>query len=161
PVPVAAQGKLQPFAAHRSQLRGQLGGTLPVLRHTFGRENTPAATPCDWLTHLDRPAISLPELLHVAGCQPYQLTQQFVRGDEWGNLRRFGHKAPWLDEEAAGGNSHRLYRLFDFVEVGPRAAGVAAGGRVPGKVNVNTLWDPDVFRAVCDAQPSNYFADAD
>jgi hypothetical protein len=38
---------------------------------------------------------------------------------------------------------------------------VAAGGRLPGKINLNTVWDREVFRALCDAQPPNYFGEAD
>jgi hypothetical protein len=33
------------------------------------------------------------------------------------------------------------------------------GDRIPGKVNINTVWDIDTFRALCDAQVSNYFLD--
>src|SRR5262249_18307956 len=43
----------------------------------------------------------------------------------------------------------------------PQAAGVAVGGRIPGKVNINTVWDPEIVRALCDAQPSNHFGEAD
>jgi hypothetical protein len=31
------------------------------------------------------------------------------------------------------------------------------GSRQPGKININTIWDKEVFRALCDAQPSNRF----
>jgi hypothetical protein len=29
--------------------------------------------------------------------------------------------------------------------------------RLPGKVNLNTVWDEEIFQALCDAQPSNSF----
>jgi hypothetical protein len=31
------------------------------------------------------------------------------------------------------------------------------GGRKPGKININTIWDVPTFRALCDAQPCNGF----
>jgi hypothetical protein len=37
---------------------------------------------------------------------------------------------------------------------------VGAGGRIPGKININTIWDPETLHAICDAQPSNHFSDA-
>ncbi len=160
-LPVASRGKLQPYAAHRSQLAAQLPGPNANLSYSFGRENLPAPARYDWLTHLDRPPTSPLELLHVSGCQPYQLTQRFIAPNAGGLPVKFGHRAPWLDDgRAAGGPSHRLYRLFEFLETAPQAAGVAAGGRIPGKINLNTVWDPETFRALCDAQPSNSFGDA-
>jgi hypothetical protein len=157
--PLAATGRLQPYAAHRSQSRQQTPAAGPNLSHTFGRQNFPQPAQCDWLTHLDRPPTSPPELLHVSGCQPYQLTQQFVRTDDAGQVKRFGHRAPWLDPgRLPGGPSHCLYRLFEFLETGPLADGVAAGGRLPGKINLNTVWDVETFRALCDAQLANWFS---
>src|SRR5439155_7775364 len=125
---------------------------------------------------LDRPLISPIELLHVSGYQPYQLTQRFItvqiNGKSFGKLLPFGHRAPWLDEDlqedllgsgsfSSGLSSHRLYRLFEFLETGPLSAGVAAGGRIPGKININTVWDLETLQAICDAQPSNHFSEAD
>src|SRR5262249_49812736 len=66
--------------------------------------------------------------------------------------------APWLDEGLAPGvSSSRLYRLLEFVTAVPPAAGWAAGGRLPGKVNINTIWDPETLLALCDPQPANRF----
>ena len=114
------------------------------------------------LTHLDRRPSSVLELLQVSGYQPYQLTQRFMTLGNDGTLTKFGHRAPWLDEgQTPGGPSHRLYRLFEFLDVGTEASGVAPMGRVPGKINLNTVWDPEVFRAVCDAQPANTFSTSD
>jgi hypothetical protein len=122
------------------------------IQHTFGRPNfpLPRTGKYDWLVHLDRQPVSPMELLHVSACQPYQLTQRFVRGDNTNPANRFQHQAPWADE------SRRLYRLFEFLECGSRAAGVRHRGRVPGKINLNTVWDVETFRALCDANPSNH-----
>src|SRR5262249_40178920 len=127
----------------------------------FGRGNIPAPPRYDWLTHLDRPLRSPLELLHVSGYQPYQLTQRFVHVDSTGLLTKFGHRAPWLDELLPPGTSQRLYRLFELLETGTLAAGVAAGGRIPGKINLNTTRDPETWQALCDAQPSSYFGEAE
>jgi hypothetical protein len=34
------------------------------------------------------------------------------------------------------------------------------GDRVPGKVNINTIWDPETIQGLCDKQPSNNFSTA-
>ncbi len=87
-------------------------------------------------------------------------------------LNLFGHYAPWFDTLPAGGtlstmacpwwfdlnlpagSSHRLYRLFEFLECGDRALGVNGLGRIPGKVNINTVWDPEILHALIDANMS-------
>jgi hypothetical protein len=156
--PIAATGKQQPYAAHRSQLRQQIVAAQPTLLHTFGRANVPAPEHYDWLTHLDRAPISPVELLHVSGYQPYQLTQRFMTIDAAGGLLPFAHRAPWLDDgQAPGGPSYRLYRLFEFLD----AAGDSAVGRLPGKINLNTVWDAEILQALCDPQPANAFTTAD
>src|SRR5207302_6640359 len=35
------------------------------------------------------------------------------------------------------------------------------GDRIPGKININTIWDPETLRALCDPQPANGFTPAD
>jgi hypothetical protein len=32
--------------------------------------------------------------------------------------------------------------------------------RIPGKININTIWDPETLMALCDPQPSNAFTEA-
>jgi hypothetical protein len=34
---------------------------------------------------------------------------------------------------------------------------IPGGDRVPGKVNINTIWDPEILHALCDPQPANSF----
>jgi hypothetical protein len=65
----------------------------------------------------------------------------------------------WFDDGTSGltnqvGQSHRLYRLFEFLECGDRGFGVNGLGRIPGKVNINTIWDPEVLQALIDANTS-------
>lgn len=53
--------------------------------------------------------------------------------------------------EPKPGPSARLYRALEFFRVGDRTVEMASGGRVLGKVNINTIWDRAVFDAICDA----------
>src|SRR5262249_29448303 len=71
--------------------------------------------------------------------------------------RSFDHYARWWEEK------RRLYRVFEFLETRPRAAGLppTPGDRIPGKININTVWDPEVLLALCDPQPSNNFTPDD
>src|SRR5215469_10121356 len=84
-------------------------------------------------------------------CKPHELTQMFV--DSAGN--KFTHRAPWTLQDS------RLYRLLEMVTLRPLQTGVAMGGRIPGKVNINAINDIDIWRAICDAQNANQFADTD
>ena len=76
------------------------------------------------LTHLDREVISPFELLNVSGFRPHQLTHQFITGNG-----AFTHRVPWFDEDLNNGNSHRLYRLFAFLDVEDRMTGVSPSRR--------------------------------
>ena len=52
------------------------------------------------------------------------------------------------------GSTHRLSRLFEFLECGDRAFGVNGLGRIPGKVNINTIWDAEILLALIDGNSS-------
>jgi hypothetical protein len=121
---------------------------------------TPTQTlqlPFDWLVHLDRQLISPMELMHVSAFKPHELTQQFMKSLNNNNRaysftnEKFQQRAPWLTPDA------RIFRALEFLSTGDRCAGVIAGGRIPGKININGIWDPETFLALCDAQSSNSF----
>jgi hypothetical protein len=116
--------------------------------------------PFDVLHHPDRIPVSPAELLHVSWFKPHELTQQFMIGtfqevnsDTPGH--RFQHRAAWTN------GSSRLLRFLDHVSCGTFGAGVAPNGRLPGRVNLNTLWDRNVFAAVVDAAAANHFTAAE
>lgn len=161
-----SRGKLQPYASYwsavaaNSQVQNQgLAATVGTTKHTFGQKNNNqgvAAGPYDWLVHLDRQLNSPMELLQVSGYQPYQLTHRFVQNTPNAPLplqppdpQRFRHQVPWFDE------TNRLARVFSFLSTKSRAAGVQFGGRIPGKININTVWDKEIFESLCDPQNGN------
>jgi hypothetical protein len=193
PTPVATRtsmGRREPYAAAAAQFIPQTpnnNGNPNTFQpqHTFFRHNgveaapannnpDPAATgpkgatqpqtlqiPFHWLTHLNRQLVSPGELLQVSGYKPHELTHQFVTGAALPGVP-YRHTAPWFDQAS------RLYRALELLETGDRAAGMSVGGRLAGKININTLWplqDPNtgaimnpVWRALCDAQtPTNNF----
>jgi hypothetical protein len=119
----------------------------------------------DWLCHLDRPLVSPLELLQVSAFAPWGLTQQFMLGAA--NNQRFQHRANWFDE------SQRLFRFFEFVQTHPVTRGTPSNGptsaaasataffnkypnptifyeRIPGRINLNTIWDQAILEALCD-----------
>ncbi len=161
PPPVPSRfsvGRTQPYdgAAVRTLAQAPAAAQPGQPQQTFGGPNSSAAyptpPPADWLVHLDRPAISPMELLHAPCCKPHQLTHFFKDGT--GDAYQSFDQAPyWLLRDA----NSPLYRIFEFLETHSRVAGVAPGDRVPGRININTIWDPETFAALCDAQPSNGF----
>ncbi|MGH7169665.1 MAG: hypothetical protein ACRELG_05230, partial [Gemmataceae bacterium] len=168
--------------ASQSTLR--VGPVGLVDYHTLGLTNQPLATPFTWLVHLDRLLISPMELLHVSGFAPHLLTQRFITpnpaviktadpdvvaqpynyiapapinianglsptGYNSGNYLCFQHYAPWFNQ------ANRLYRFFEMVQTHDGASGIPVNGRVPGKININTLWDPPqtyplIYQALAD-----------
>ncbi|MGH7339631.1 MAG: hypothetical protein ACREKH_04005, partial [Candidatus Rokuibacteriota bacterium] len=144
-----SSGKLQPFASHPNRIRRQTAEQGGGTRHTLAEPNQPRQ-PFDWLVHLDRPLISPAELLSVTGVRPHELTHRFITTPA-GEQADFAHRVPWFDEDlapAASPRSHRLYRLFEFVQTPDRGEGTAALGRVPGKININAIHDLETFRAL-------------
>jgi hypothetical protein len=142
-------------------------------QHNFQSPNPPTPRdvstpqfqiPFDWMVHLDRQVVSPIELMYVAGVKPHQVTAAFAQRNGI-NFTAQHHLVPWTVEQMtpSGGTapvtSARLYRLFEVMQAQSRVNGVMPGGRTPGKININTIWDPEVFLALCDAQPGNGFYD--
>ena len=118
--------------------------------------------------HLDRVPLSIGEALTTATCRPHEFP--------FFNNASADYVAGWHDPNT------RLYRFLELVQAGdtrvvqnltltdpfngnplpfpayPVQIG-AEGGRIPGKINVNTM-SKEVFSALCDAQPTNRFTQA-
>jgi hypothetical protein len=115
--------------------------------------DTPGATldlPFSWLVHLDRPVVNAMELLHVSGYHPHELTQQFMSG---ATGSPGGQYAPWVSNQAS-----LIYRALDLLGVPCFLNGTTPGSRLPGKMQINTMNDAELFLAQGDAQnaPNNF-----
>ena len=169
PLKIARQcswGRMQPYSGNPSQVVAQQIIPAPAsgLSHTFFRHNgqgnllsnagVTLTQPFDWLVHLDRSPISPVELLDICAYKPHELTQQFVTGPS-SSEKKFQHLADWSS------NGSRLHRALALLETRSLTVGMGTGGRIPGRVNVNTIWDEAVFQSVCDADGSNSFTTND
>jgi hypothetical protein len=143
-----------PFNSHQGNLldSAPMPANVSHPQHTFFRHNINdpinPPPPFDWLVHLDRNFTSPIELLHVGGYRPFELTYKFKQG---GNAHQHVVPNPWGDSRA------RVYRFLEFVDAGYRMNGVPQDGQVPGKININTIWDEEVLQAILDAQPNSSF----
>ncbi len=147
-------GRTQPFAAAASELRKQTGNPAPTagqdthFNQTFYKHNdaTTLKNPFDWLVHLDRTLISPIEIACVSAWKPHELTQRFVV-----NGQSQQHMANWNNTSVANAgdaNAQRLYRAFGLLETRNRTYGLGFGGRVPGMINLNTVWDEAVLQSL-------------
>jgi hypothetical protein len=158
-------GRNQPYAANFSQQVNQVPnpmgmGTVqntffgPNVQNSAGQTNAFAYS---WLVHMNRPVINQMELLHVSGYKPHLLTQMFMTLPTNPNsgaptpAGMFTHRAPWLQSNAM------IYRALEFFEGGLRPQWTPIGGRFPGRINLNTVWDVDTFNALCSQMGINYF----
>jgi hypothetical protein len=144
------------------------GGVLP----TNGTETL--LGPFEWLVHMDRRLVNPMELLHVSTVKPHELTHRFAVPNPNPGARPFFHRhdlqhplAPLVDPPGPlfAANSP-LYRGLEVLAAKPWGHGLPEGGRVPGKVNINMIWDENpatgrsrVFDAVMDRQAANTFTD--
>ncbi len=153
-----SHGRAQPYDGH-PQYNLQQAPTPALVnqpQHTFFAPNQDNVfsprEPFDWFVHLDRQVISPMELIHAASCRPHLVTH-FFKSTLNDSYMGFNHAPYWLmrDEKSL------LHRGLEFLETGCRAGGTASSDQVPGKINLNTVWDPEIFLALCDPQPSSYF----
>jgi hypothetical protein len=148
--------KSQPYASspRSPYLTQATANPVPTTVDTFGSYNSAASY--NWLVHLDRQLINPMELLNVSGYHPHELTTRFMTPNAGGGaVVPYNHRVNWYNE------SNRLFRIFEFLTTRDRAAGVSAlGGRQPGKVNINSIWNKEVFEALADPQTGNGFTQA-
>lgn len=123
----------------------------------------------EWLVHLDRPLVNQLELLHVPAVPTHQLTHQFVSGPPTQPVLH-SHVAAWTDKQflnpaspmpptiTVSGNQTRLYRALELLKVKPWSYAMPIGGRVPGKININMVSDPNVLLALADPQSGDFFS---
>lgn len=140
----------QPYAAAMASPTTMGVGAATDPTHTFFYHNGSSSTPAyDWLVHLNRTPTNVFEILNVSGYKPHELTQQF---NVSGQVNK--HLAPWAVQDA------RIYRALEFFTVGDRSPFAGTNGRIPGKININTAFDGEIFDALIDAQQSNFFTSA-
>ncbi len=158
-----------------SMVLGQIAVAAGQPKNTFGRHNGFQGTdtystavnnplpgnaaetimaPFDWLVHLDRPLINQAELLHVTAGKPHQLTQDFVRGPA---SKHTASVQNLLSNPLYG----QLYRGLDLLRVQPYGQMTGLGGRVPGRININTIQDKRVWNALFDWQNTNAYTQTD
>ena len=115
--------------------------------------------PFDWYVHFDRPLANQLELLQVRSVKPHEVTQYFLQPSGTRNLGI----APWFGVDAGGNpgydatnnrTNNGLFRALDLLRVKPWGYGVGLGGRVHGRVNINTIQDQRVWRGVVDDTPA-------
>jgi hypothetical protein len=148
---------------------GQHNGTSPQQSNTPAKQgDATLELPFRPLAHYDRILLNPTELFHVVANRPHELTHNFFGAippitpnsglDPNGRLR---YTADWLDHgrppNVMTPQSVLLYRALDLLRTPSMVSGLGMGGRVPGKININTIFTPEIFTAICDAQPANRF----
>ncbi len=129
-------------------------------QHTFNRHNgrqggvgflsqppnplDTLTTPFYWPVHLDRQLVNPLELLNVSCYAPWQFTQKFGAVNQLGVID--DHRAPWDNQNTL------LYRFLEMAQTPYYVSPVAGvpGGRVTGKININTIWDKEILDALVD-----------
>jgi hypothetical protein len=111
-------------------------------------------TPFDWLPHMDRTLVNQLELLQVRDTAPHRLTDTFLLGTPLLTTPATGIT---YDTGYAQWFNNGLSRALEYLTVKPYTMGVASGGRVPGRINVNAVPEQRVLTGLMDPQPGNVF----
>lgn len=161
---MASSGRRQPSSALNVTAQNPSAPGANQPKHTFFQQNCiENAAPMnagaagqtmdgqfEWVTQLDRQLVNPLELVHVSTYRPSELTQRIVSGNagQPGNQK---HADAWMDSTSL------LYRFLELTTTKDRMVGNQLDGRVPGKININTVWDDEIFQALTDPQSwSNY-----
>ena len=94
------------------------------------------------------------ELFWAQAVPPHRVTQFAPRPDLLDGRRTDG-QVPWMTPSAP------LYRALDLLRVRPWGYAAALGGRVHGRINLNTAQDARVLAAAADPQLGNGFTSDD
>jgi hypothetical protein len=99
-------------------------------------------------------AVRTMDLLKVSAFKQHLLTQRFLKSDpSYPNY----HYAPWFDEPPGQGQTARIYRALEFLEITPdnlanmNVNPSAHPHRTVGKVNINTATPEEIFLALTNA----------
>ena len=159
---VGGQQKIQTLFQHNSTMNSQPTASVATL-----------ILPFEWLVHLDRKLVNAVDLLHVSGVKPHELLHEFARPSAGSSARPWFHRHDLQHRTIGGPNpiptlpdgplfdpASPLYRMFEVLTVKPWTYGIPNGGRQPGRVNVNMLWDQgpsgrsQVFDALFHVKPA-------
>ena len=116
--------------------------------------------PFDWFPHMDRTLVNQGELLCVSTGKPHEYTMRSIVPNALAgasDVTKFGYMATGTIN--AGNNM--LYRAMDVLRIQPYGQMTALGGRVPGRININTIQDKRVWDSWLDQQAWNGFTQAD
>jgi hypothetical protein len=116
--------------------------------------------PFDVYLHLDRTPTSLADIFNVPVCTQHELTYRFGKANsasmadatdtQFGIKAPYGHVINWRNPNLG------LWRALSAFEVGSRVYLNGGGARVPGRVNINTIWDQKILQALAGVQSPNY-----
>ncbi|MBN9119868.1 MAG: hypothetical protein J0I06_12025 [Planctomycetes bacterium] len=157
------------FGRHNSKHAGS--GADPLPANTFVPSNPNAMpavtsaslsdtlmTPFDWLPQMDRMLVNEIELFQVRDTPPHLVPENFLQATA---IPPAPAPAPGVTYELGSAQwrftDNGVGRALEYLTVKPFTAGVAHGGRVPGKVNVNAIPDKRVLNGLLDPQPGNAF----
>jgi hypothetical protein len=159
PSPPSATGIKNTFFRHN----GQSNTTWPAANAGLAPETL--MQPFDWLVHFDRPLVSPVELMQVSVYKPHELMQQFISGVPGSPTTKFQHLAQAPNGVPGSGwtdDAHRLHRALALLDTRSRALGIPHGGRVPGLVNINTMWNQQIWNGLAAPDPNggNFYTPA-
>lgn len=156
--------RTHPYADSRNQQHNNLdpnpitvNGNPTNTWHSLGSINPDPSHPSK--KQADDPALYHPnaavrtmDLLKVSAFKQHLLTQRFLKSDpSYPNY----HYAPWFDEPPGQGQTARIYRALEFLEITPDNLAKMnvnpSAHRTVGKVNINTATPEEIFFALTDA----------